>query len=218
MAGSSPAMTRSKRRGFSPATDRIPLHEPASPAQRPPRCRKACPRRADRRRQIRLDVPVAGAAYAGARSARDRRSRSGARARGLPHRRLGCRVDRGDHIHFGWREGDVRQYRGDRGGHRQSRRRHQACPCGDRSPQAYRHGQCRGRRAGGAAAGAASAQRRRGLFAGLWRPARPDRRDGGLGPRHRLSRRCRRQRHEISACLSRRHARGRLGSLRANRR
>ncbi len=64
---------------------------------------------------------------------------------------------------------------------RQSRRRHQACPRGDCGRQACRHGQCRGRRAGRAAAGRGSAQGRRGLFAGLWRPAGADRRDGGLG-------------------------------------
>ena len=178
------------------------LHEPSSSAQRPPRGRKAGPRRADRRRQIRLDVPVAGAAYAGARGAGDRRSRSGPRARSLPHRRLGRRADRSDHIHRRWRQGDVRRDRGDRGGDRQSRRRHQACARRDRGRQAYRHGQCRGRRAGGTAARRGSAQRRRGLFAGLWRPAGADRRDGGLGARHGISRRRRRQGHEISAGLS----------------
>ena len=110
------------------------------------------------------------------------------------------------------------QYRSDRGGHRQSRRRHQACARGDRRRQAYRHGQCRGRRAGGAAARGGSAPGRRGLFAGLWRPAGAHRRDGRLGARHRIPRRRRRQGHEISAGLSRRHAGGRLGPLRADRR
>src|SRR5882724_13633502 len=56
--------------------DRITLHESSSPPQRPPHGGKTGPRRTDRRRQVRLDVPVAGAAYAGARGARDRRSRS----------------------------------------------------------------------------------------------------------------------------------------------
>ena len=60
-----------------------------------------------------------------------------------------------------------------------------ACPRGDRGRQACRHGQCRGRRAGRAAAGRGSAQGRRGLFAGLWRPAGADRRDGRLGARRR---------------------------------
>ena len=59
-------------------------------------------------------------------------------------------------------------------------------------------------------------QRRRGLFAGLWRPAGAHRRDGGLGARHRLSRRRRRQGHQIPAGLSRRDAGGRLEPLRAD--
>src|SRR3981081_4280177 len=53
---------------------------------------------------------------------------------------------------------------------------------------------------GGPTAGGGSAQSRRGLFAGLWRSAGLDRRDGGLGPRHRFSRRRRRQRDKIPAC------------------
>ena len=107
------------------------FHEPLSPSQRPPRRRQAGPRRADRRRQVRLDVPVAGAAYAGAGGARDRRSRSRARARSLPDRRLGFRADRSDHVHGRRRQSDIGEYRSDRGSHRQSRRRHQACPRGD---------------------------------------------------------------------------------------
>ena len=55
------------------------------------RGRQAGSRRADRRRQIRLDVPVAGAAHAGAGSVRHRRSRPRPRPRGVPHRRLGRR-------------------------------------------------------------------------------------------------------------------------------
>ena len=109
-----------------------------------------------------------------------------------------------------------RRYRSGRGSDRQSRRRHPARPRRDRGRQAYRHGQCRGRRAGRAAAGGGSAQGRRGLFAGLWRPAGADRRDGGLGARHRISRRRRRQGHQIPAGLSRRDAGGRLGPLRAD--
>ena len=123
------------------------------------------------------------------------------------------------HLHRRWRARDRgrRDGRGRRG-HRQSRRRHSTRPRGDRGRQACRHGQCRGRRAGRAAAGRGSAQGRRGLFAGLWRPAGADRRDGGLGARDRLSRRRRRQGHQISAGLSRRHAGRRLGPLRADRR
>ena len=101
-------------------------------------------------------------------------------------------------------------------GHRQSRRRHPPCPRGDCGGQARRHGQCRGRRAGGPVAGGRGAQGGRGLFAGLWRPAGADRRDGGLGARDRLSRRRRRQGHQISAGLSRRDAGRRLGPLRAD--
>ena len=125
-------------------------------------------------------------------------------------------ADRGDHLHRRWRQGDSRRYRSDRGGHRQSRGRHQACARGDCGRQAYRHGQCRGRRAGGTAARGGSAQGRRGLFAGLWRPAGADRRDGGLGARHRLPRRRRRQGHQISAGLSRRDAGRGLEPLRAD--
>ena len=193
-----------------------PLHEPASPPQRPLCRRQTGPRRADRRGKIRLDVPVAGAAYAGAGSARHRRSRSGARARGLPHRRLGRWPDRGDQLHRRRRQGGHGRYRSDRGGDRQSRGRDQARARGDRRGQAYRDGQCRGRRAGGAAARGGSAPGRRGLFAGLWRPAGADRRDGGLGARHRISRGRRRQGHKIPADLSRRDAGGRLESLRAD--
>ena len=102
------------------------------------------------------------------------------------------------------------------GGHRQSRRRHPACPRGDCGGQACRHGQCRGRRAGRPAAGGRGAQGGRGLFARLWRPAGVDRRDGGLGARNGISRRRRRQGHQISAGLSRRDAGWRLGPLRAD--
>jgi len=64
--------------------------------------------------------------------------------------------------------------------HRQSGRRYPACARGDCRRQAYRHGQCRGRRAGRAVARGRSAQGRRGVFARLWRPAGADRRDGRL--------------------------------------
>ena len=183
-----------------------------------PRCRgQTRPCRADRRRKIRLDVFVAGAAHAGAGSARDRRPRSAARERRLPHRRLGRRADRCDEIRHRRHQGDVRRYRGGGGGDRQSRRRHQARPRGDRRRQAYRHGQCRGRRAGGAVAGGRGAQGRRGLFARLWRPAGADGGNGGLGARDGIPRRRRRQGHEIPAGLSRRDARRRLAALRADR-
>ena len=103
----------------------------------------------------------------------------------------------------------------DRGGDRQSRGRHPACPRGDIGRQAYRHGQCRGRRAGRAAARGGGAEGGRGLFAGLWRSAGADRRNGRLGPRHRFPRRRRRQGHKISAGLSRRDAGRRLGAITA---
>jgi hypothetical protein len=88
--------TRSSVKNAAPRTGHAsirsdhPLHEPSSSAQRPPRGRKTGSRRADRRRKIRLDVSVAGAVYAGAAGARDRRSGSRARPRSLPHRRLGA--------------------------------------------------------------------------------------------------------------------------------
>ena len=106
--------------------------------------------------------------------------------------------------------------RGDRGSHRQPRGRHQPRARGDCRRQAHRHGQCRGRRAGGTAAGGGSPQRRRRLFAGLWRPARIDCRDGGLGAGYRVSRRRRRQGDEVPARLSRGDAGRRLGPLRAD--
>ena len=185
-----------------------------SPPQRPPRRRKTRARRVDRRRQVRLDVPVASAAHAGVRGARDRRSRSGACARGLPHRRLGPGSHRCDDVHRRRRQGDRGQYRSGGGSDRQSGRRHPARPRSDRERQTYRDGQCRGRRAGGTVARGGSAKGRRGLFARLWRPAGADRRDGRLGARDRLSRRRRRQGHQISAGLSRRDAGRRLGPLR----
>src|SRR5882724_9175530 len=87
-------------------------HESLLSPQRPPRDRQACARGADRRRQIRLDVLVAGAAHSGIGGAGDRRSRSGARTRGLPDRRLGRHTDRGDHFHERWHQGYDREYRG----------------------------------------------------------------------------------------------------------
>src|SRR6478735_4714565 len=48
---------------------RSPSHESDAQARRPPRGGEARARGADRRRQVRLDVPVAGAAYRGARVA-----------------------------------------------------------------------------------------------------------------------------------------------------
>ena len=178
-------------------------HEPPSPPQRPPCGRQAGSRRADRRRKIRLDVPVAGAAYAGLEVSviidldRDR-AREACRTVGWD-----AGADRANRLHRRRRARDRRRRDGRRGGSdRQSRRRHPACPRRDCGGQACRDGQCRGRRAGRPAAGRGSPQGRRGLFAGLWRPAGADRRNGGLGARDRVSRRRRRQGHKISAGLS----------------
>ena len=191
----------------------------SSSPQCPRCCRQARSRRPDRRRQIRLDVSVAGAAHTGAGGACHHRYRPRPRPRGVPHRGLGRGPDRSDCLHRRRRARHRRRRNGrDRGSHRQPRGRHPARPRGDRRRQAYRHGQCRGRRAGGPAAGGGSAQGRRGLFAGLWRPAGTDIRDGRLGPGDRLSRRRRRQGHKIPAGLSRRNTGRCLGPLRVNRR
>ena len=59
--------------------------------------------------------------------------------------------------------------------------------------------------------------RRRGVFAGLWRPAGADLRAGGLGARLRLSRARRGQGHEVPAGISCVHAGHGVGVLRADR-
>ena len=61
-----------------------------------------------------------------------------------------------------------------------------------------------------AARGAAG---RRGLFAGLWRPAGADRGDGRLGARQRVSRSRRREGHEIPAEPTIRDARRACGAI-----
>ncbi len=70
----------------------------------------------------------------------------------------------------------------------------------------------------GRAAGPQGARGRRGLFHGLWRSAGADCRNGRLGAQRRLYRRRGRQRHQISAGLSQRHAGRRVGALRPHRR
>ena len=84
--------------------------EPAIPPRRARRRRQAGPRRADRRRQIRLDVPGAGAVDRRPRSRSDRRSRSGARQGGMPQRRLGC----GAHRAHAFRRARPRRHRDER--------------------------------------------------------------------------------------------------------
>ena len=89
-----PAMTEINAAAFATDHSLDSSHEPLPSPQRPPRGRQAGSRRADRRRQIRLDVFVAGAAHAGAGGAAHHRPRPRPRARGVPHRRLGRGADR----------------------------------------------------------------------------------------------------------------------------
>ena len=186
--------------------------------------RQAGHRRRDRRRQVRHHVPVAGAADA--RHARRRRRRSRRRARPQPaqDRRLAgraicgaprspTRTRRAATFVTDRRRGADRRsaHRGDRRGDRRARRRHPALPVGDRQRQAHRHGQCRGRRGGRAAAGAQGEERGRRLFARLGRPAGADLRARRLGARRRLQGDLRRQGHALRAALSQVQSRQCLG-------
>ena len=148
-----------------------------------------------------------------------RRPRSGARQGRLPHGRLGRR--RGSRARASPTAARDACRRGvevvieatgnPAAGHRARARR-------DRCRQAYRHGQCRGRRAVRLAAGRTSARARRRLLDGLRRSAGAGRRNGRLGALGRLHGRGSRQGHQISAVLSHRHARRRLDALRPHRR
>ena len=126
-----------------------PENEPVSAVAAACRSRTAGARRADRRRKIRLDVPVAGADHAGHRGRRDRRPGAGPGARGLPAGGLGRDAHRRHALHRR-RHGDDRRprHRGGGGGHRPRARRHRARPPRHRRGQAHRHGERRGRRAG----------------------------------------------------------------------
>ena len=153
-----------RRRGLCFA---FSAHEPPRHTARTRGRRPAGDRRPDRRRQVRHHVPVAGAADA--RHARRRRRRSQRRARhaassrppagrrsAMPRPRSATR-SRAARTHV---TDDAEaliadpRHRGDRRGDRRSGRRHPSRARGDRARQAHRHGQCRGRRAGGPAAGA----------------------------------------------------------------
>ena len=104
--------------------------------------------------------------------------------------------------------------RSDRRGDRRSGSRHPPCLGRDRPRQAYRHGQCRGRRARGPFARAQGEKRGRGLQPGLGRPARAHLRARRLGARLRLHGDRRRQGHALRAALSSLHARHRVGHSR----
>ena len=93
-------------------------------------------------------------------------------------------------------------HRGDHRGDRRSRRRHPLRDEGDRERQAHRDGQCRGGRRRRPDPGAQGAAGRRGLFAGLGRPAGADRRSRRLGACGRIQGRRRRQGHALSPDLS----------------
>ncbi len=72
----------------------------------------------------------------------------------IAHARLaarwdGRRADRGHDIHERWIRRDRRKHRSDRRGDRQSIGRNSSCAGSNCRGQAYRHGQCRSRRAGG---------------------------------------------------------------------
>ena len=203
-------------------------HEPAPP---PARARPRGPpaaRRADRRRQVRLDVPRAGQAHAGHPRRRGRRPRARAReglararragrpsgcpprtpGRGRRARGTTCVTD------------DTRQR--DRLARGRDRHRRHRQPVGGHPPrarllrarQARRDGQRRGRRARRSAARAARARRRHRVLAGVRRPARADLRDGRLGARRRLRGRRRRQGHEVPARVPRVDAGDRVAALR----
>ena len=155
---------------------------------------------------------------AGAGGGRHRRPRPGPGARGLPHRRLGRGADRADALRRRRRasacaDGDVEvviEATGNPG------RRHRACARRDRGRQAHRHGQCRGRRAGRAAAGGRGARRR--ASSTRW-PTATSRRWSprwSTGRAPPASRRRGRQGHQVPARLSRRDAGRRLGPLRAD--
>ena len=101
--------------------------------------------------------------------------------------------------------------------HRPSRGRAAPRPRRHRPWQARGDGERRGRCARRPAARARGRRRRRGLFHGLWRPARAGLRDGGHAARRGLHRHRRRQGHQVPAGLPRQHARDRLGLLRAER-
>ncbi len=183
--------------------------EPQSDAARAPGGRQAAAHRPDRRRQVRLDVPVAGTAHTGHGPGRRCRPGAGARPRGAGRRRLAGRsagrevVGRGTprqrRIHRRRRRRDDRQRR-DRDRHRCHRQpggRHPSRPRLLPSRQAHRDGQRRGRCAGRAAARPAGARSRDRLLARLWRPAGADLRNGRLGALRRVRGDRRRQGHEV---------------------
>ena len=149
--------------------------EPLSTAPRARGCRQAGARRPDRRRQVRLDVPLAGAAHARAcTSSRLPTCRADARTRlaraawagrrsSYAARRSTRRATRRHDLRDRRRRWRDRASRG-RGRHRrdrQPRRRHRAtCSRAATPRQARRDGERRGRRARRAAAGAPRAPRR----------------------------------------------------------
>ena len=186
---------------------------------------------ADRRRQVRLDVPAPGAAHAGDARGRHRRPvrarARGPRWRASAGRRRSRRPDAGRgasprrHLADRGRDGADRRsaHRGGGGMHRRSRRR--PAPC---AAPPSRHGKhvvmvnVEADVLAGPLLAREAAARRRGLFHGLWRPARAGLRDGGHAPRRRLHRRRRGQGHEVPAALPRQHAGDGLGLLRPDAR
>ena len=171
--------------------------------------------RADRRRQVRHHVPGAGAADARHACRRRRRSRCRARARAssrapagrrsrsraaslgdaLKTRRTHVTADAEALIALPEIEVIV-EATGDPG------RRHPPCARRDRARQAHRHGQRRGRCAGGPAARAQGQGGGRGLQPRLGRPAGADLRARRLGAHLRLQGDRRRQGHALRAALS----------------
>ena len=109
---------------------------------------------------------------------------------------------------------------GGRGGgmHRPPDRRGRTLPGRLCAGQACRQRHGRGRRLLRAAAGAACGRGRRGLFAGLRRPAGADLRPGGLGAHLRLPGGGGRARPQVAAALQPEHARHGLGLLRPDAR
>ena len=186
----------------------VPIHggslEPASLVEGTRRARRSAARRPDRRREVRFDVPVTGAAHAGGTARGDRGPQPGPRKGGAEARRLGGCGDRHGALLRRQRADDRRA--GPRHRDRRDRiagGRHRPRARMLRTPQAHRDGQRRGRRAGRAAAGAAGARGGHRVLAGVRRPAGADLRDGRLGARVRLRGDRRGQGHEVPADVSR---------------
>ena len=198
---------------------------PAARRRRPPD-----PHRPDRRRQVRLDVPRAGAAHARRAPGRHRRPVADRGARQPRPRRLGRRANPG---HLARRRGEDRRHshrrrlagagappggRRDRRMHRASDRGGRPLPRSVRAEEACRQRHGRGRCVLRRAAGAARAGGGRRVLARVRRSAGVDLRPGRLGAHLRLPGRRGRARPQVAAALQHLDARNRVGLLRPHAR